>query len=254
MDRVPTEIRENIIKYLLGPYQTERLSKYVSISKLWQSAFERHMFRSLKITTEELDAFAALFTGPNVYRGTALTSLDVFFVFPSPPNDRGCCPVERIPDREADSVSFSESVAKIFSILADMEKRAVESLKPLILSFHSARRSKYNEESTTRSPCVRKHMRHTKEEVALAKFEHGTFWLREEDKIVPVNQVKRLNAYVFYPEFEDAELAWIPKVVRKLPRVECLLVQANDSYKWGPIKRIARREGIVTYAHQLFPE
>ncbi|KAF2027526.1 hypothetical protein EK21DRAFT_91441 [Setomelanomma holmii] len=140
LDKIPTEILALILDNLpkeIGKINSTRvtiyrakLAPYTVISQAWRASVERLTFRDLTITTDELDEFAALFYGRNISRRAYLTSLNIVFILPPPRNALGCCPVVRTPDRAADSLAFSESVARLIEVLADIGNRVVD--QPLL--------------------------------------------------------------------------------------------------------------------------
>jgi hypothetical protein len=131
------------------------LAQYSPVSRAWKASIERLTFRELIIKTDELDAFASLFRWENISRRATLASPAIVFILPPPHNPADCCAVVRTPDRGADSAAFSVSVAKIFTILADLEALASET-PPLSLKFHTAyRSSNFQEPSGSKAePCM----------------------------------------------------------------------------------------------------
>lgn len=111
-----------MIQYLLAPNgpPTQRLPKYATISREWQSSHEYRMFRTFKIDSDDLEAFESLFTGSSIVRREYVISLQFEFLFPPVPNSRGCCAVEHVPDREADSLWLTNTLAELFFVLADV--------------------------------------------------------------------------------------------------------------------------------------
>lgn len=247
LNTIPPEVRDSIIQHVLGPYGGVRITQYAPISQLWQSSIERHTFKSLKFNTDELDMFAALFAGNNISRRAVLTSLQVTFILPSPPNGPGCCPVERIPDRKTDSKCFSESVAKLFLVLADLENR-IKKKEPLMLTFFQAfRMSQYKwPPSTSRVPCFKDQGRHSRREVAEAKVRVGTFERVYEDRLVTLEAVESL-VLLSVSELQYLQPTYIPKLFNRLPSIKSLVIQTEEFYRYGRDRRLALREGMALF-------
>jgi hypothetical protein len=244
MDSIPPEIRENIIERVLGPYYGEKIAQYATISRAWQATVERRTFRTLKITTDDLDAFEAKYNGKNIARRRFLATLDVVFILPSPPTGPGCCPVERKPNRDADSASFSTSVTKLFRIISDTASRLGER-RPLSLTFATAyRMSKFEEPAfDAYAPCGRDYGQHSREEVDEAVANFGFFEFIDEDDCPTSNEVAMLE---FRPHEDLRYLKhnWIPKLVRRLPGLQQLVLGMEDRYSLGRQRRQMNREGM----------
>lgn len=243
MDSVPPEIRENIIGHILGPYYGEKLARYATVSRGWQASVEQHIFRNLRITTGDLDTFTAIYNGDSVARRRFLASLGVTFILPSPPSP-GCCPVERKLDRDADSASFSASVAKLFSTLSNSKSR-IDERHPLSLTFVTAyRMSKFEEPDYNGNvPCDRDE--HSREDIKKAVANLGFFKLVKQDSIPSLNGVASLE---FMPNEELLYLhhSWIPKLVQRLPGLQQLVLGMEDRYTFGRQRRQANRDGMVS--------
>lgn len=122
MDRLSTEVLARVIECLRAD---EKLAPYSTTSRAFKDSIERLTFRTLSITTDELDTFAAAFSEDGVSRGTGLTSVGITFILPDPSNGISCCDAGQIIDREADGAAFTASVVKLFTILADIDARAI---------------------------------------------------------------------------------------------------------------------------------
>jgi hypothetical protein len=254
MDKIPSEILAQIVdslaetyKWPKHPFQRKyskysktKFAQYATISRVWKDSIEKLTLQDLTIKTDEFDAFAALFSGENISRRANLTSLAFDFTLPSPPSE--CCPVRQTIDRNMDSMVFSTSVAKLFTILADLATRAND-LPPMSLSFSGAHRlsgyrcSKYISWSYPRS-CG-----HSRREMLEAKAVSRYFELICENDIPVVDGVTSFEL-LDNTDLEDLKPSWIATLVDRLPSLETLQVMTRDVYEAGRHERIAQREGM----------
>jgi len=242
IESIPRE-EEGTTIFSRGDAWSVRLAQYSTISRAWKAALERHTFRTLTITTDELEAFAGLFSGENISRRAVLTTLTVEFILPNPANAMGCCQVTRTLDREADSAAFSTAVRKLFTILADLEARTVEKTLLSLMFRKGWRHSRSTEPwGGTRVPCTSKYgqRRHTRREVAEAKAMSGQFELLWEDSIPTVFGVTTLD-FKGFDDLEDLKPTWIPVLVARLRDLEKLWIRRRDDYDDGRNKRHAQR-------------
>jgi hypothetical protein len=254
MDNIPAEVLANIIecfpeeqKYI-GSTQamtwSAQLAPYAAISRAWKASVERVAFKDLTVASNELDAFAALFSGDNISRRAYLASLTIVFILPNPENALGCCPVVRTLDRTADSVAFSASVAKVFTILADLAASATEH-PPLYLSFYSAYRlSKWKEpKGSSTVPCQPGYdkYQHSRREVLEAKAVSGQFELLRDESLPVLHDVKSFT-FKGFDDLDDLKPTWIPAIVGQLPSLERLHLHTKDLYSAGRLGRIKQRE------------
>lgn len=249
MDSIPPEIRENIIGHILGPYYGVKLAQYATISRAWQASVEQHTFRKIKITTDDLDPFEELFDGENIARRSYLAALDIVFILPSPPAGPGCCPMERKPNRGADSASFSASVAKLFLILLSLASRSI-GRHPLSLTFAAAyRMSKFKEpDFNPYAICRRKYDQHSREEIEEIVADFGHFGLIGEDNVPSLNDVVMLE-FRPYEELRYLKHNWIPKLARRLPGLRQLVLGIEDRYSLGLLRRRTNRGGMKTISN-----
>lgn len=244
MNKLPSEILAHIIAS--GLDDDENLAHYSTISREWKASIERLTFRKLAISTDDLDKFVALFDGDDIARRTYLAKLLVNFVLPVPPNADGCCAVESPPDREADSAAFSSSIVKLFAILAALADRSVDK-RPLSLSFNKGlRRTKSHElEISSGVPCWKiygisrgKHsLRETREAEAMS----GEIEFLHDTTIPTVRGVREFE-YVGVGDLKDLKLTWIPSIVARLPDLVKLRLGTLDSYEYGRLKRMERKD------------
>jgi hypothetical protein len=248
MDTIPPEILAYIIDSLAQAhdwsrsplrrcYHKAKFAQYASVSRAWKESIEKLTFQYFEIKSDEIDTFAALFTGNNISRRANLTSLIVDFALSSPPP--GCCPVEQILDRDVDSIVFSSSVAKLFTILAEIATRATE--QPLMfLCFSHAHRptgfrhSKYIDWSYPKS-CG-----HSRKQILEAKAVSGYFKLVCD--AIPVLHGVTSFQFKNHRDLEDLEPTWIGEIVERLPSLEKLFLRTEDLYELGRLNRIEQRQ------------
>lgn len=244
MDTPPAEIITQIMKELSANTRNKgtivlsdgkawrvQLARYSSISHTWKACVERFTFRILKIATDELDNFAALFNG-DISRWPSLTSLTVDFILPDPINPMGCCTVVRPMDRKADSIAFSTAVVKLFAILAAMDARAA-SRPPLSLHIWGDWRVSWRTQprGSTRVPCQtgRNEEQHGKWEVEDAKAKSGQSQLIHKEHIPTVNS-KTGTDFRYFGVLADLKPSSIGTIVARLPNVEELHIMRTDPY------------------------
>ncbi|KAH7346960.1 hypothetical protein BKA66DRAFT_554646 [Pyrenochaeta sp. MPI-SDFR-AT-0127] len=255
MNTLPAEILGHIVDIIpeVQGWNVKR-AQYSSISRAWKTSVERHTFKRFTIKTDELDAFAALFSGEAISRRSKMTSLSVSFMLPTPPNATGCCPVEQPPDREADSIAFSASVVKLFTIMADIEARATEK-QPLFLCFSEAYRlSKFGGLTLSTWPKCDIldgfQNRHSRREVMEAQAVSGQFDLVREN-IIPTLPGITAFQYLGFEHLSALKPTWIPGIVARLPDLEKLDIRSEDLYSYGRSTRNARRECFAATIHSL---
>jgi hypothetical protein len=244
MNKLPPEILAHIIAS--GLDEDGNLAQYSTISRAWKASIERLTFRRLTITTDELDEFVALFDGDNVPRRTHLTNLDFQFILPFPPNADGCCIVTQPPDRHADSIEFSASLAKLFTALSDIAARSNQ-CSPLNLSFWDfywrdkvygmagkAKRCR-GVDGSDKDP-------HTNRQVREAYASSGQFELVRQDLIPALHGITSVD-FGGYDAFEDLKPMWVPDTMSRLPDLEKVAITSMcDLYSHGRRKRYRRRE------------
>jgi hypothetical protein len=254
MDTVPPEILAHIfeclpeervsIKSTYGSSWRPELAQFSPVSKACKASIERLTFQKLTITTDELDAFAAIFGGENISRPAALTELTFVFILPPPHNPAGCCAVVRAPDREADSAAFSASVIKLFTILAQLAARAPGSPTLSLQLFKACRVSESQEPSgSTAVPCMPPYSQHQhpRRQVLEAKAVQGQFELMCERDIPVVPCITRLDFRAFR-DLDDLKPTWIPAIMARLPNLEQLFMIMYAPYTTGRHRRHAQRE------------
>jgi hypothetical protein len=249
MDTLPPEILAQIVDNVAEVYIRTKsyrrdkygaqFAQYSPISRAWQATIEQITFKEFTITTDELDAFAALFSGNKISRLANLTILSIVFILPSLPNEPGCCPVEQTPDREAESVVFSASVVRLFTILADLTARAIEQPSLLLCFYKGICASGVQEfKRRTRLRCEDSHSR---KQIMEAKAASGQFELVCEDAIPALRGIETFEYLDIY-DLEDLKPSWIPRLVNRLVGLKNLLLKTEDLYSFGRTKRVAQRE------------
>lgn len=248
MDTLPAEILAQIVDSL--PWEKAfPWGHYSPISRAWKAAIERLTFRRLTIRTNDLNTFAALFTGENISRRAYVEVLIILFMLPILPNATGCCPVDQPPDREADSIAFSTSVAKLFTILGDLQARATET-QPVTLSFQTGYRltepdgSEVTKWKQCRDPFDMQ-ITHYRREIREARALSGQFELLR-GTIVPI--LHGITTFEFRGNYDLSDLkpTSFPGIVARLPDLERLFLCTNDNYDSGRRIRIANRECMLT--------
>jgi len=244
MNKLPPEILAHIIAS--GLDDDANLAQYSTISRAWKASIERLTFRELTITTDELDAFVALFDGDNIARRTHLAKLIVNFILPVPPNAHGCCAVESPPDRGADSAALSSSIAKLFAILAALADRSIDK-PPLSLCFNNGcRRTKSHElRISSRARCWTipgiSRGKHSSRETREAQAMSGEIEFLHDTIIPTVRGVQEFEHVGIY-DLEDLKPTWIPSIVARLPDLVRLRLGTLDSYEYGRLKRMERKD------------
>jgi len=230
-----------------GHARTVQLALYSTISRQWNASIERLIFRSIALTTDELDTFEAAFGNANISRRKFLNTLDVTFILPDPPNGISCCDAGQIVDREADSAAFSASVVKLFTALAGLEAPAVD--RPsLSLLFYKAHRRSFHLYMASREPlyttCREKDSSkyHYPPKQQQVKAQLGCYRLVQTDAIPMVRGVTILDLKAMMNDLEDLDPAWLSVIIGKLPDLVKLVVMGQDRYDWGRHKRSARRD------------
>jgi hypothetical protein len=243
MNTLPSEILAQIIGSGLSD---DNVAPYSTISRAWKASIERITFQSLKITTDELKEFAALFEGGNISRQACMANLLVTFVLPLPPNADGCCIVESPPDRAADSAAFSKSVLRLFTVLADIAARAIER-RPFSLCFYRAqRRTKSGRlEYLSAKECWSNNGisrgKHSEQRIKKADENSGQFELLHSDSMPILDTVTTLELGSMLA-VERLKSTWISRIVARLPNVEKLCLSTYDDCRWSSFKRIESKE------------
>ena len=264
MDTLPPELLSEIIENIpqerptyenkmkiirsQGRSWAAKLAEYASVSRAWKAAIERFTFRTLSITTEDedLDALAKIIGGANVSRRVALTSLTVNPIFPTPGNTKGCCLVTRTLDREADSDAFSKAMVKLFTALK--LEASIAGQASLSLNIYGG----YRRRSGSRTPLAIipvpcKKGKHSERAQSKAIATSGEFELLYEDSIPTVHGVTTLDVRGFY-DMEALKPTWIPGLVGRLPDLENLAVEKQDSNEQSLDRRAAQRNSMYNLA------
>lgn len=257
METLPAEIIDQILETFPAEYGPptgtpqnravqRKVAGYSTICRAWRDSIERLTFKSLRICTDELDTFSALFSGANISRRAALSTLNVYTILPDPGNAIGCCDVTRVPDRNADGIAFSAAVVKLFTILADVNLRAKRLIPPpLSIVFSQACRSSIMtapRASSRKVPCSPPvgHYRHSRREVSEAQAASGEFEMVCSTEMPVVPDVQTLD-FRHSGGLSALKLTCIPDVVWPLSDLEQLVLLTEDHYHFGRLQRKARR-------------
>lgn len=256
MEKLPLEIHNEIICWVEPAAREEdlyriELARYATISRTWQALIERYTFRKLKIRSDELGTFEKLFQGEKIRRRALLKELSVNFILPDPPNANGCCDITRVPDRDAESRAFSETVRELFIVLSQLEKRVEES-SPIALCFEGAARA-----NTPRSdpPDPSGHgvyhfrcniKRHPRMDVREARNTSGYYELR--NLAMPILNAVDEFRFKCYELLTELKPTWIPIILQHLEGVKILWISQRDDYAIGRTLRRAHRQGTIPLA------
>ena len=111
MERIPQEILQNIIDYLIGEGPPEYLLPYVTVSRRWQHSIEPLYFRRLRIESPDLSTFANLFRESQAHRKALVERVALHIVLPDYDGDN----FHQL--EEANNQVFSADVHKLFWVL-----------------------------------------------------------------------------------------------------------------------------------------
>ena len=103
---MPSEIPPELLNRILSYLDREQFIQYVTVSKSWQYAVERHTFRRIQLGATELQYFSDIFVG---HRRAALAELS--FVFAPTAN------TEVKGDPQLFSQALTDAVHRLFSVL-----------------------------------------------------------------------------------------------------------------------------------------
>ena len=201
MNNLPPEILSEIVEVLANDSPCQ-LSAYACISRAWQGAIEQQLFRILKLHITELDKIQVIFKSANICRARFLVRLEVNF-------GRQSSDDAYFSD---DTAEFSESIAHLFAILADMGNQA--NILPLLtLRF-------WADDYENR----------------------GSFNLILPNSLPPLHQVGRF-IFVRTGNLYALRQSAIFEILKKLPKVYKAELSYFDDFQWGRRKRKAQREG-----------
>lgn len=206
MDTLPIEILSAIVQSLAGD-TSNKFSTYATVSRAWQAVVEQQTFRSLKIKTRDFDAFEALFASKNVHRAHNCINLEVDFGYkPSEHQQQDGHPPL------SDTDAFSQSVARFFDILSDIDSRTTN-LPAMTLKVGMRNCNDFNAFDL-----------HLPEDGLPACHQVGTF---EFDCSGKLAHLRRTAAFA---------------MLSKLPKVHKANLSAWDNLRWGARERRARRQ------------
>ncbi|KAI0012088.1 hypothetical protein F4779DRAFT_626190 [Xylariaceae sp. FL0662B] len=111
MNRLPQEIYDEIATFLQGPaFDRPALA---TISCQWQTAIERHTFRSILLRSTDLDRFQEIVQND---RRRYVNVVNYLIVLPAY-TDQERCRFEREDDRRANDEAFTAAIYRLFHIL-----------------------------------------------------------------------------------------------------------------------------------------
>jgi hypothetical protein len=109
LDELALELHAITVSYL----DSSELTKYVTVSRPWQHAFERRRFRNIHLESTDLLAFSNTLLD---HRRAALTELSSDIILPAY-SDRQCAGFKRENDKQANNEALTEAVHRPFSVL-----------------------------------------------------------------------------------------------------------------------------------------
>ncbi|KAF2276880.1 uncharacterized protein EI97DRAFT_324440 [Westerdykella ornata] len=229
MDQIPPEILANIINCLGGE---EKLTPYASVSRQFRSGIERRTFRTLShLKSTDLDFLSAAFLN-HPLRRTYLKFLCLTVVLPPL---QACCPVTQIPDRDADSATYSAAVRKLFSILRKIDDVVGDiGQDGLELCFATVDPPSY---SSHRIWC----RTHNRRDIVGAIARSGRITLAGADEL-PFLRGVGLFLFMGSHDFSFVEPGVSLEVAGKMPDFSSLVVYLRDSFTLGRVRRIAERQ------------
>ncbi|KAF2449703.1 hypothetical protein P171DRAFT_469679 [Karstenula rhodostoma CBS 690.94] len=245
MERLAPELHAMILECILKDHPRNSrnpiatLAPYAVISRRWQDSVERYTFRKInRLKTTELHNFKELFTGTNIRRRELLKQLSIYFILPDPPNMDGCCEVEAIPDRDADSKTFTKAVVQLFDILSDLEHRSQrKSMLSLVLDeAYRTSPPKLHLGGVYMNRCKK----HRTAQIQEAKTNSGKFELLPETSLAILDDISRFECTGHYL-LAELRPTWIPIMMSHLPRLDKLVVQERDLYTFGRTRRLSDR-------------
>ncbi|KAF2653781.1 hypothetical protein K491DRAFT_780067 [Lophiostoma macrostomum CBS 122681] len=233
------DLAPEILSLIVGVFRTsvrpERIASYASISRKWQVAVEQCTFQAIKTNSSALREFSSMFAGHNVHRRSFLRELKLSFELPALAGKQGCN-FRSAPDRDLDTLSFSEAVRSLTTILADIGSRAPPDVPHIHLAFLQEYRN---------SDCEHEHSDKVHEEI----------WARCKLYIIAqfdtLNVVPGVRKVTFGPPYRTNYLKGLSpnssiKMMSLFPDLETLQLSFQDSYAWGSRRRVQYREEITS--------
>lgn len=244
MDRIPPEILASIVEYVASGHR-DLLPALATVSRTWQTAVEHNTFRSLQLSSSDLNVLEEAFQGDKVSRRVYLRSVGIHCVFPERPT--GCCEVTRTIDREHDSQIWSKFMARLFSVLADITTRCenqTETVPPVSLTLLEAFRGKSKMYGRLRGVHTRcDTAEHSPREVMAATPRPGTIKLYGSELLPVLLRVSSFEGHG-WGESKFLHPAWIGQITRKLVSLQHLTIYLEDAYDWGCNQRKKYQSGM----------
>jgi hypothetical protein len=209
MDNLPPEILSRIVTFLRGSNDKPQLSSYTTISRAWQAAIERSIFKMVVINLDivALQQLRKVLTAGDAYRARALTLLSV---------DLG-----RITDKVYEEGSQLEqdrwraAAAYLFTVIKEIADHAGNS-PPLHLFF-------FND-----------------------KFQSGDWAALQQHAPKSTPDLHHVNKFEITSTrlLSQCSATKVFATLRNLPNLEDCRIRSEDNFEWGRRLRMTRREGI----------
>lgn len=226
MDKIPTEVLENIIDCIPG--KNLKLAPYASVSRQFRAVIERRTFKELCVRSTNLDPLAAALRHEPARRSyLKILSLKIAL-----PGQEAGCAVKQLQDRVADSAAFSAAVRKVLETLKTDDDDAAPPLEENALDLRFRRIG----DKTMHCRCDY----HDQAEILQAVADSGRITLAGADELPLLPAVRSLgfmgsDKYICLPPERAFELA------RRMPNLSSLLICLRDTFGMGRLRRLAER-------------
>jgi hypothetical protein len=250
MHHVPPELLSTILGYV-DEAQDHRICHYAPVSQIWKAAVEHVTFRSLRLSSSDLDAFQEAFEGNKCSRREHLRHIYIQCPFPEfeQESQDKCCKVTRKFISEADSTTWSGLIGRLFLTLGDITQRyGVQAEKLPLISLNFLSKKKYPYEENYESRC--RFRKHSEREIEEARAKPGTIKLRGSQLLPSLSFVSSLSAHC-HGESQFLHPSWIGELAEKLPKLQDVHISVEDAYNWGTNWRKQYHRGSCDIHSQL---
>lgn len=243
MDQIPLEILNIIFEIPEAETTTKKqLSQYAAVSRKWQMAVERILFRSLKITDLDLDTLAEVFDGKRIARRSYLQILYVRCIFPHNGED-GCCHVTTTVSSEDNSNHWSKFIRRLFSILHNVSNAYEAHFQPpppFEICFLEARGNEYPSHGVVSTYCSA--TEHSIREIELASPQPGTIELYNAHELPSLPFISSFQGHAWAVS-KYLSPTWIGGIVKRFPLLREIKLYLEDGYNWGSHRRKQYQHG-----------